>query len=253
MLNFFRRIRRNLANQNKFVQYSRYAIGEIVLVVIGILIALQVNTLNENRKLKAKELKIIQHFENRLNRDLFVTRWATEINNTARSSMGYLQSYMEKDLPYKDTLKFHFGNITQVWGLNVDYAAYEELKSIGVDIISNESLKTNLLDYYSESQLAIRAADVYSKIMEDASKTIFPNHFNQRWNTTSEFQLGKVPVVEMIPVNYEQLKKDKKFRYFLKSLENENSWLIELSLERSLEKNTNLLSEIEIEIEKLNK
>jgi len=50
VLNFFRRIRRNLANQNKFVQYSRYAFGEIVLVVIGILIALQINNWNENRK-----------------------------------------------------------------------------------------------------------------------------------------------------------------------------------------------------------
>ena len=69
----------------------------------------------------------------------------------------------------------------------------------------------------------------------------------------SLLKLGKVPVIEMIPGNYEQLKKDKKFRYFLKSLKNENSWLIELSLERSLEKNTNLLSEIELEIKKLKK
>ena len=56
MLNFFRRIRRNLANQNKFVQYSRYAIGEIVLVVIGILIALQINNWNQER-IQATELE----------------------------------------------------------------------------------------------------------------------------------------------------------------------------------------------------
>ena len=239
--------------ENKTGKYFKYAIGEIVLVVIGILIALSINNWNENRKLKAKELKIIQHFENRLNRDLFVTRWFTEINISARSSMDYLTNYMEKDLPYKDSLKFHFGNITQTWGLNVDYAAYEELKSIGVDIISNETLKTNLLDYYSESQLAIKGADTYSNILQDASRTIFPNHFIQRWNTTSEFQLGKLPVIEMIPDNYEQLKKDKKFKYFIKSLKNENFWLIELGLARSLEKNINLLSEIENEIKKLKK
>ena len=126
--------------------------------------------------------------------------------------------------------------------MNVDYAAYEELKSIGIDIISNESLKTNLLDYYSESQMVMEAASVYSHILDDASKTIFPNHFDQRWNTTSEFQLGKVSVIEMIPDNYEQLKRDKKLRYFLKSLKNEHSWLIELGLERVLEKNINLLT-----------
>ena len=50
MLNFFRKIRRQLANENKFQKYFRYAIGEIVLVVLGILIALQINNWNEHRK-----------------------------------------------------------------------------------------------------------------------------------------------------------------------------------------------------------
>ena len=50
MLNIFRNIRRKLANENRFLQYTRYAIGEIVLVMIGILLALQVNNWNEERK-----------------------------------------------------------------------------------------------------------------------------------------------------------------------------------------------------------
>jgi len=49
MINFFRKIRRRLADDNKPVKYFRYAIGEIVLVVIGILIALQVNNWNQDR------------------------------------------------------------------------------------------------------------------------------------------------------------------------------------------------------------
>ena len=50
MINFFRKTRRKLADDNKFFKYSRYAIGEIVLVVIGILIALSINNWNEGRK-----------------------------------------------------------------------------------------------------------------------------------------------------------------------------------------------------------
>ena len=50
MINFFRKIRRKLADSNQFLKYSRYAIGEILLVVIGILIALQINNKNEERK-----------------------------------------------------------------------------------------------------------------------------------------------------------------------------------------------------------
>ena len=50
MISFFRKIRKQYANDNKPLKYMRYAIGEIVLVVIGILIAIQVNNWNEKRK-----------------------------------------------------------------------------------------------------------------------------------------------------------------------------------------------------------
>jgi hypothetical protein len=50
MPRFFNRIRKQLSKENKFFQYSRYAIGEILLVVIGILIALQVNNWNQQRE-----------------------------------------------------------------------------------------------------------------------------------------------------------------------------------------------------------
>jgi len=59
MTPLFRRIRHKLANDNQFLKYSRYAIGEIVLVVVGILIALQINTWNEERKKKDMERQLL--------------------------------------------------------------------------------------------------------------------------------------------------------------------------------------------------
>ena len=50
MIKFFRKIRQNLLSEGKTGKYFKYAIGEIVLVVIGILIALQINNWNEGRK-----------------------------------------------------------------------------------------------------------------------------------------------------------------------------------------------------------
>ena len=55
MIGFFRKIRKQLADDNKPLKYMRYAIGEIVLVVIGILIALSINNWNEQRITKEKE------------------------------------------------------------------------------------------------------------------------------------------------------------------------------------------------------
>lgn len=55
MIKFFRHIRKSLLSEGKTKKYFKYAIGEIVLVVIGILIALQINNWNENRKNKITE------------------------------------------------------------------------------------------------------------------------------------------------------------------------------------------------------
>lgn len=60
MIKFFRKIRYNLMEQNKTGKYFKYAIGEIVLVVIGILIALQINTWNEERKNSNEEIAILE-------------------------------------------------------------------------------------------------------------------------------------------------------------------------------------------------
>ena len=61
MINFFRKTRKKLADDNKPLKYLRYAIGEIVLVVIGILIALQINNWNEGRKDRVLEKKLLEN------------------------------------------------------------------------------------------------------------------------------------------------------------------------------------------------
>ena len=60
MIKFFRKIRYNLMEKNKTGKYLKYAFGEIVLVVIGILIALQINNWNENRKAKNNEVVLVK-------------------------------------------------------------------------------------------------------------------------------------------------------------------------------------------------
>ena len=77
MIKFFRKIRQKLLAENKFSKYLVYAIGEIALVMIGILLALQVNNWNEQRKDRNTEQKILNDLQeyflvniNRLNKDI---------------------------------------------------------------------------------------------------------------------------------------------------------------------------------------
>ncbi len=57
MINFFRKTRKKMADDNRPMKYARYAIGEIALVVIGILIALQINTWNKENNTRLIEIK----------------------------------------------------------------------------------------------------------------------------------------------------------------------------------------------------
>lgn len=92
MIKFFRNIRRSLLNDGKTGKYLKYAIGEIILVVIGILIALQINNWNEQRKanklLRTYEANII----NELEEDLIAINKADSIIDVRIKS---IENYMD--------------------------------------------------------------------------------------------------------------------------------------------------------------
>ena len=70
MIKFFRKIRQKLLTENRTGQYLKYAIGEIFLVVIGILFALQINSWNQNRLERIEEIEILKS----LHSDFFQTK-----------------------------------------------------------------------------------------------------------------------------------------------------------------------------------
>lgn len=84
MIKFFRKIRYNLMEQNKTGKYLKYAIGEILLVVIGILIALQINNWNEERKNRNREQSILKNLQ---------TDFIANINNVDKTYNSFLEAY----------------------------------------------------------------------------------------------------------------------------------------------------------------
>jgi len=85
MIKFFRKIRQNMIKENKASKYLLYAIGEIMLVMIGILLALQVNNWNESRKQQLSETEIISGIKNDLTQD---KEYINLIINTAANKIS---------------------------------------------------------------------------------------------------------------------------------------------------------------------
>ncbi|MEM5566163.1 DUF6090 family protein [Psychroserpens sp. AS72] len=96
MIKFFRKIRQKMLNENKFSRYLIYAIGEIVLVIIGILIALQINNWNINKS----NLKESSEFVNRLKSEIqsnigFTNEQIKRKENQKKSSLAILKMFNE--------------------------------------------------------------------------------------------------------------------------------------------------------------
>mgnify|MGYP000985767334 FL=1 len=144
MIKFFRKIRQKLLSENKFSKYLIYAIGEIILVVIGILIALQVNNRNVSRINNQKQNKTLNLIQKSLIKDTLYMSLLINRLGKVNKSISILNTFPA----YEDSLSVHFDRID--WGINVQIqsAAYEQLKSTGFDLLQNDALKEELINSY---------------------------------------------------------------------------------------------------------
>ncbi|MBT8304426.1 MAG: hypothetical protein KJP09_08145 [Bacteroidia bacterium] len=148
MIKFFRKIRQNLLIENKLSKYLLYAIGEIILVVIGILIALQINNNNETAKIRAKEL----HYLKNVKADLTLTiqeleQFINTRNSQIKSANNVIEHYNGKPISNLNSFNSDVINVytwTRFFQIN---NTFQELTYSGnLAIISNDSIKNGLLN-----------------------------------------------------------------------------------------------------------
>lgn len=148
MIGFFRRIRKKLADDNQFLKYSRYAIGEIVLVVIGILIALQVNNWNEARKTRDKELHYLSNIKSDLQLNIAELQDYIDVRNSRiESAKKIIEHFEGRPLTNLDEFNNHTVNIYTWRKFYQINNTFQELTNSGnLAIISNDSVKNTLLN-----------------------------------------------------------------------------------------------------------
>lgn len=151
MLHFFSKIRLRLASENKLGQYIRYAIGEMALIAIGILIALQVNNWNEHNKELKREQKYLVQLLDDFKQEKESLEF--EINlNSSRIDFGksLKQKLKQKQFP-DDTVKFIFNAIEL--GIFSPFTptlpTFDDLKSSGnLQLIRNAHIKKSIDTYF---------------------------------------------------------------------------------------------------------
>jgi len=263
MIKFFRKIRQQLLTESEFNKYLLYAIGEIVLVVIGILIALQLNNLNERNKFEAKEIEMLNDFKASLEVDLMSFNRALERGQQSKSSMEIILAHLEADLPFSDSLKVHFGLTTDTWMAQANRSVFESLKSAGLTLISNKELRQELVRLYDDLIIGQKERNNrYRDLLDEGSANILITRFDELWKGNHEswadgntYTDGNFTIDglkgEMTPVDYEKLKDDQEYLYFLKSLKNRRFWNVEIELMSVKKAIISILKKIEVELEKI--
>ncbi len=198
MINFFRKIRKKMADDNKPMKYMRYAIGEIALVVVGILIALSINNWNEERKARDLEFLTLSELKKNIEADIIEMNSTSEnINHRIKSTKIILKSLSNKEM-YHDSLNSHFG-WAMVYDVNPFHTGvYESLKSSGSQVINDESLRFEISNYYDNSINDMETA--FREVRDD-----FYNYMLGFLRQEFKYFHNAVPTAE--PRNFEALKK----------------------------------------------
>jgi hypothetical protein len=148
MIKFFRKIRQKMIKENRASKYILYAIGEIVLVVIGILIALQINNNNEIRKTRIKEVHYLSNIKSDLRLNINQIQDYIDIRSERIVSANNVIAYFEGK-PLNNLSEFN-SDIVNIYTWRKFYQinnTLQELTNSGnLNLISNDSIKNNLLN-----------------------------------------------------------------------------------------------------------
>jgi hypothetical protein len=218
MLRFFRQIRQRLVTDNRFGKYLLYAIGEIVLVVIGILLALQINTWNEERKFRAQQYSLLRDLSADLQANLRELENGREMNSQFLNEYQSLARAIREDLPASPTIDSLCRHLPNWHSPFFTRTAYESLKNKGLEIIENDALKKQIVALF-EKEFVFLSEDYDRTEWEFASniKTMLLNKYIQYEEKGSQSETNFIEF-DILPVDFEAMKADKRFVNMLSEL-----------------------------------
>ncbi len=207
MIKFFRKIRRKLIDEGNLKTYLTYAVGEILLVMIGILLALQVNNWNENRKALNQEGQYLNRLlsELRLDTDTFSNeiKKITKRNEQIANFTDLLNKPASDDSLVVAAAYEYFGHGWYLPLFSVSTSTFDDLSNTGkLNIIQNTKLRALLVEQYASY------AETKTKFQ---SNRAWVNSIDARFATASDI-LKFDPITDQLFAEHSLEKKARQLR-----------------------------------------
>ncbi len=148
MARIFNSIRRRLLTQNRFTHYLVYATGEIVLVVVGILLALGINQWNNLRNERELEVKILTEIRKNLDFDLFEINEDITLMDSISRSCDTVLVVMAGTAKPSERFAYELNKLRVTPHFDPNMSGYELLVSKGVELVTNDSLRKAISGLY---------------------------------------------------------------------------------------------------------
>jgi len=181
MILFLRKIREKLISENKIGRYLKYALGEIILVVIGILIALSINNWNQQRMVKQEAVNYYKNIKRQLLEDTEIIKSNIDFNSYYNEQYRYAIELIEADDRTQiDSLAKISINLLEYSDFHQESNAYEALVNSGeIKILNNQEIIQGLQRlgeiYIYINKLEVGHFEIIKAIYPDLQKIVALN------------------------------------------------------------------------------
>lgn len=192
MLFLFRNIRRKLMRENKISTYLLYAIGEIILVVVGILIAVNIDDRSKGKERQQKEIQILRGIQADIKRDtLELLDLAWNYNRLAESLEKTLEQLLADSIqPNRQTGNTINRAASNYFSISLHRAYFDEAKTAGLSIITNPALRDSISLLYEFH---------YSYLLQAINETHFPQTQQRLYEAVDSYYFYHPDDYEYIP------------------------------------------------------
>ncbi len=210
MKNYFKQIRKYLIDRGNIRKYLIYAVGEIILISIGILFAFYLNNLKTESNLRIDEIKILEELNSNLKSSIITFERAIKAERLYYSYNLMILDYLDNKKLYNDSLDVAFGTYMWTISSNPVTVGYDYLKSKGIELITNSSLRKEI-SFVFEHEFSIlkEENEVWvNNLQQNITYPYYVNHFRKYFPEESDFN----SVDYAKPFDYEALLEDDIFK-----------------------------------------
>lgn len=226
---------------------------EIIVVILGILIAFNLEQWSETRSNQKKEIEMLKEFQRGLSADLSELRYIIRFHENSIRSSRMILKVIQENLPYHDSLDVYFSYTHAFSTFSGRMGPVEQLKNTNLALVSNDTLRLAIISMYDETYPRIRLVEQAIKRdyeqLRDFDRLYFDAYDFDRPSTNPN--MPAPPWGIMRPLRFAELKTSPEYAALLRARISNQMGLLRVHdypAEREL---TNLLHQIDLEIQRL--